>query len=371
MNQKKNLIYITETSLPTKSANIINSLKFCDALSNHYNIKFLVPNNLLKNKIIKKKYNMRNHIKFESLMNKNIENFKTRLFFSIKIILKIFNEKNYDIILSRSIISSLVMTLFNVRNTLELHHTPQSFSKFFFSLMMFLPQKKKLSLILINDSLAKDLRLKKMKYIVLDDGADFLSFRSHKSFNTKKNACIYMGSFFKGKGIEIIDRLSKLLPDVNFHLYGDHDTLGSKARHQFNKNIKFHKYVDYNKIPLILKNYEVALMPFQTRIEARSKNLEISKYISPLKMFDYLAAGKIIIATKLKAYKHILKNNENSFLVSSKDLNAWKVLIKSILKDPKKFKRIQLNAKNTAKKFSWNNRAKKFYDFIKIDQAKL
>ena len=142
MNQKKNLIYITETSLPTKSANIINSLKFCDALSNHYNIKFLVPNNLLKNKIIKKKYNMRNHIKFESLINKNIENFKTRLFFSIKIILKIFNEKNYDIILSRSIISSLVMTLFNVRNTLELHHIPQSFSKFFFSLMMFLPQKK-------------------------------------------------------------------------------------------------------------------------------------------------------------------------------------------------------------------------------------
>ena len=88
-------------------------------------------------------------------------------------------------------------------------------------------------------------------------------------------------------------------------------------------------------------------------------------------MFDYLAAGKIIIATKLKAYKHILKNNENSFLVSSKDLNAWKELIKSILKDPKKFKRIQLNAKNTAKKFTWNNRAKKFYDFIKIDQAKL
>ena len=84
-------------------------------------------------------------------------------------------------------------------------------------------------------------------------------------------------------------------------------------------------------------------------------------------MFDYLAAGKIIIATKLKAYKHILKNNENSFLVSSKDLNSWKELIKSILKDPKKFKRIKLNAQNTAKKFSWNNRAQKFYDFIKID----
>ena len=143
MNQKKILIYITETSLPTKSANIINSLKFCDALSNYYNVKFLSPNNLLETKIIKKKYNLRNEISFESLINKNIENFKMRLFFSIKIILRIFKEKKNKVILSRSIISSLLMTLFNIRNTLELHHIPQSFSKFFFSFIMFLPQKKK------------------------------------------------------------------------------------------------------------------------------------------------------------------------------------------------------------------------------------
>ncbi len=365
MNQKKNLIYITETSLPTKSANMINSLKFCDALSNHYNVKFLSPNNLLEPKLIKKKYNLRNEINFESLINKNIENFKTRILFSIKIIFKIFKEKKCEVILSRSIMSSLMMTLFNIRNTLELHHIPQSLSRFFFIFIMFLPQKKKLSLILINSSLLKELKLNNLKYIVLDDAADFLSFKSHKSFNKKKKTCIYMGSFFKGKGIEIIDKLSKLLPDIDFHLYGDQKTLGRWARYQFNKNIKFYEYVDYSEIPLILKNYEVALMPFQSKIEARSKNLEISKYISPLKMFDYLAAGKIIIATKLRAYKHILKNNENSFLVSSKDLNTWKVLIRSILKDPKKFRRIKLNAKNTAKKFSWDNRAQKFNNFIK------
>ncbi len=143
MKQKKNLIYITETSLPTKSANIINSLKFCDALSKYYDIRFLAPNNSLKTEIIQEKYNLRNQIYFESLINKNIENFKTRLFFSIKIIYIIFREKNYDVILSRSIIASLVMTLFNIRNTLELHHVPQSFSKIFFRFIMFLPQKKK------------------------------------------------------------------------------------------------------------------------------------------------------------------------------------------------------------------------------------
>tara|TARA_Y100001958_G_C21027476_1_gene401724 strand:+ start:431 stop:601 length:171 start_codon:yes stop_codon:yes gene_type:complete len=54
MSQKKNLIYITETSLPTKSANIINSLKFCDALSKFYNVEMYIPNISLKSNTVKK-----------------------------------------------------------------------------------------------------------------------------------------------------------------------------------------------------------------------------------------------------------------------------------------------------------------------------
>ena len=59
MSQKKRLIYITETSLPTKSANIINSLKFCDALSKFYDVKIYVPNISLKSGAIKKIYNLK------------------------------------------------------------------------------------------------------------------------------------------------------------------------------------------------------------------------------------------------------------------------------------------------------------------------
>lgn len=363
MRPKKNLIYITETSFPTKSANIINSVKFCDALSNFYNVKFFVPNISMDREAISKNYNLKNKIKFENLIGQNVNNFKTRVFFGIKIIMKIFFEKNH-IILSRSIISSLFITLFNIKNVLELHHVPQSFSKVLFNIIMFLPQKKKLNLILINNSLVKDLKINNLEYIVLDDGADYTSFNKSKILKTKKNTCIYIGSFFKGKGIEIIVELSKMLPHIDFHLFGDLKTLGNMNGYQFKSNIRFFDYIDYNKIPKILGNYELALMPFQTKIGARSKNLEISKYISPLKMFDYLAAGKVIIATKMKAYEHILKNNDNSFLLSSKDFNKWKLLINNILKNPNKFKSIKVNAKNTAKKYSWNNRALKFVNFL-------
>ena len=51
MNRQR-IFYITETSLPSFSANIINSLKFCEALSEFRRIIFLLP----KNEINSKKY---------------------------------------------------------------------------------------------------------------------------------------------------------------------------------------------------------------------------------------------------------------------------------------------------------------------------
>ncbi len=364
MIKKKDLIYVTETSLPTKSANIINSLKFCDSLSNYYDVKFFVPNNSLDNIQIEKIYNLKNKIEFINLTKKDINNFRSRIFFCLKVFLKIIFEKKPKIILGRSIISSLFLTFFNIKNTLELHHKPQSFSKIFFDLILLLPQKKKLNLILINKSLIIELKLSNMNCIVLDDGADCLNYTSNRNIKTRVKRCIYVGSFYKGKGIEIIDKLSKMMPKVQFHLYGDIKTLNYKINYCFNKNIKFFNYVTYNKIQNILKNYELALMPFQDKINARSQNLEISNYISPLKMFDYLSAGKILIATNLKAYKHILKNNTNSFLLSNKDISLWMKLIYKILKKPENFTRIKINAFNTAKKYSWDKRAKSFFNFI-------
>lgn len=364
MNQKKNLIYITETSLPTKSANIINSLKFCDALSKFYNIKMYVPKNSLDPKQIKKIYNLRNEIEFTDVIEKNISGFQLRIFFCFKVFFKLAFEKN-KIILGRSILTSLFLTLFNINNTLELHHELKSFSKFLFNMIIFLPQKKKLKLILINKSLIKLLRIKDLKYIVLDDGADIHSFKTKKNFNVKENSCVYMGSFYEGKGVEIIYELSKSLPNTQFHLYGDFKTLKNKKKYSNIKNIKFFKYIDYNKIPELLKSYKIALMPYQSIIKARSNNLDISKYISPLKMFDYLAAGNIVIASKLNVYSHVLKNNSNSFLVSCKNINNWKMVINKVFNSSQNFMSIKLNAINTAKKYSWDNRAKKYYNFIK------
>ena len=88
-------------------------------------------------------------------MKSNIYSFKYRFFFCFKVLIKLNLEKN-NIILGRSILTSMFLTLLNIK-TLELHHEPKSFTKFLFKLILSLP-KKKLNLILINKSLIKNFK---------------------------------------------------------------------------------------------------------------------------------------------------------------------------------------------------------------------
>ena len=78
--------------------------------------------------------------------------------------------------------------------------------------------------------------------------------------------------------------------------------------------------------------------------------------MSPLKMFDYLAGKKIIFASKLKVYSHILKNNFNSILINPEKTSEW-IKAFEVLKNKKKLrKKLKKNAYETAKKFTWNKR---------------
>ena len=75
-------------------------------------------------------------------------------------------------------------------------------------------------------------------------------------------------------------------------------------------------------------------MPYSDKVYVRSSNLETGKYMSPLKLFEYMAAKKIIIARDLKVYSHIL-NNKNSILISSSNAQNWSTKIKFIFKNKK------------------------------------
>ena len=186
--------------------------------------------------------------------------------------------------------------------------------------------------------------------MILHDGVDIDNFKKPKVINNIKSAT-YIGSFYKGRGIELITDLAKKFDNLNFNLYGGNSRiLKSKIRNI--KNLNFYGFIKYKKVPKILSKSDILLMPYSNNVEVRAKGINTAEYCSPLKMFDYLAAGKIIVSSKLSGISEVLKHNKNAILVKIFDYKSWEKSIFEIINGKYKIKDLQRNSFETAKNFS-------------------
>lgn len=359
--------YIAETDTTTLSAYIIHVLKMCDAfILNNTKTTCILPYQVNNNhKTIKKNFLLRGKekINFISIFKSKKKNtFINRFFFSLRAAL-FLKKRGASIILTRSQLSSFFLSFFKIRHFLEIHGELNGFSKYVLLNLDFINSKYVIKNIFISKQLKK-LHFKNVtNFIILPDAVDIKNFSKIKKINKISKFC-YVGNFYEGRGLKKIYKISKKFPKYIFHLYG------KKKKFEINntQNLKIFDYVNYNLVPDLLSKYDVLLMPYEKKVMINSKNLDTSKYMSPLKMFDYLASGKIIISSNQKVLQEILENNKNSFIVKSNDLNGWLKTISRVLKF-KDLNRISINARQTARKFTWYNRAniiKKIY----INQVK-
>ncbi len=356
---KKNLLYICEVQYPSSSAYAIHVAKMCEALvKNKFRVSLITPNSASKLKELKKIYNINESINIKSIFKSKIKlNFITKIIYSIKIIFLLNNSTSETLVISRAIIPSIILSLFRYKSVLEIHHDISGITRMLFAICNNLNLLKNINYIFLNKSLINNFVINNhSKYICLDDAISLKDFKIKKKPKMEKKTCVYIGSFYPGKGFEILTKLADRCKNIKFHLYGDKTFINNKNFKR--KNLKFFGYIPYFKIPYILSKYKIALMPYEKKIFGRGQ-IDISKSISPLKMFDYMASKKIIIASDLKIYRHILKNKYNSILIKPDDFSKWKEYIEKIFKNPKKYKNISANAYHDVKKYTWDARVKK------------
>ena len=367
----KNIFYIAEVNLPSKSAYAVHVMQMCNAIAkNNSHLNLLIPymDSQKTFKILKKEYALTNNFKIKSFFkSKKKLNFFSRLTFAIICMLQITKIKKNDyLIISRSIITSIIIALFQTKNYLEIHTEIKGFTKIFFKLSSFNFVSKNLKFIFISKYLLNFFPRIKKDYLVLDDSVNLNLFKDNSKIKKQRNTCAYFGSLTKGKGIEIIEKISKRLPEINFHIYGDLSISDFKDKKINKNNFHFFNYVKYNEIPKIMSKYEVMLMPYLNNVSVRSNNLDTAKYMSPLKLFEYLSMSKILIASDLKVYSHILKNNQNSILIKPHNINEWCLKIKYVFSNLKRLQYLKNRALITAKKYTWDQRVDKILNHSEI-----
>lgn len=359
--------YISEISLNNKSAQTIHVLKMCDAFCKKGKVDLIIPySSNLENRNIRKNFLLtsKNNILIKSILNFKVRNFLTRLVFGYKTASHL--KSNYfNLIISRSWISSFFLCIFKIKHFLEVHSEQKGLTKFLMIYLNFINSKYILKTIIISETLKKKLYfINKKKKLVLHDAVNIKNYKHTKARNKIKSVT-YVGSFHQGKGVEIILELAKYFKQLKFHIYGK--PIGKIYKDT--KNLKIHGYISYKKVPKVLANSDILLLPSADEQYVGLK-VNVSNYNSPLKMFDYLAAGRIILSSKRDGICEILKHNFNSILVDKYDIGYWVFQMSNILKNNYNLRDIRKNSLLTAKKHTWDKRVYQILKFNKIERKK-
>lgn len=109
--------------------------------------------------------------------------------------------------------------------------------------------------------------------------------------------------------------------------------------------------IPMRQVPARYALSDLILLPYQPRMPTVAT-------MSPVKMFEAMAAGRPIIASDLPTLREVLRHEHNALLVPPEDLAAWAQAIERLRSDRALAERLALNARSDAQNYSWINRAR-------------
>lgn len=241
----------------------------------------------------------------------------------------------YDIALARCLPSAFFAALFKVPVIFE-YHQPVSDSGRFAKLNEFLfklliRRKSFIGFVAITHAL-KALYLERYpeldgRICVAPDGSDPFPLHCEAVTLPSRAGRLqvgYVGQLYSGKGMEVVSRLCHLAPFADFHVVGGLQSDIEKWKAEIKAdNITFHGYVPHAQTPGYIAAFDVLLLPNQNKVTWHKAGGDIGQWTSPLKMFEYMSAGKPILSSDLPVLREILQDDVNALLCPPEDIAAW------------------------------------------------
>ncbi len=115
-------------------------------------------------------------------------------------------------------------------------------------------------------------------------------------------------------------------------------------------NLRHLPPVPMREVPQWYGAADLVLLPYQ-------EDLPTAASMSPIKLFEAMAAGRPIIASDTIAIREILRHEENALLVTAGDHGAWQKAIERLQREPALAVRLAQTARRQAGRYSWRQRA--------------
>lgn len=279
----------------------------------------------------------------------------------------IFKAGKGDLIYSNESLPIYISSFYFPNTLYELHDFPKSKSFFYRNLF------KKVGKILSHNNwktekLESIFGVLKSKVILERNAVDIEEFdisvgkeksREKLGLPIQKKIVVYTGHLYSWKGVDTLAKAANFLPEVLFIFVGGttSDIKRFKEVYGGMNNVLIAGHKEHSEIPYWQKAGDVLVLP-------NTAKEDISKlYTSPMKLFEYMASGRPIVASRIISITEIL-NEKNSILVEPDNPEALASAISDIIANPKKGEALSEQAMTDVKEFTWDKRAKRILAFI-------
>lgn len=376
--KKSSLIYIHTNPLDSKMANIVQVIAMCDAFSQiGYDVTLLLPisNSKADNfEFLSSRYNVYSKFSLDFFkQNKRLG----KGFGSLRGIYKLISKYEGGQFFLRDPLISILLILRKQRVITELHnnilHSRPFLDKVKKVIFKKIARKSEMkAIITISESLKsswQNIGLPSKKIFALHDAVSERVFRDPMSIidakeilrlEFSKKYALYVGNISMDRGIEKIISLAERFGDYNFIIVGGPveyvSFYQSICKDKGLQNVEFKGYVNHSEVFTYLYAADILIGVWSSAISTM-------EFCSPLKVFEYMAAGRKIVCEGYKPIREVLSDKVNSYLAEPDHLfslsEAFELAANDIWNEVGQNSRLKV-----LNEYTWEIRANKIREII-------
>ncbi len=203
--------------------------------------------------------------------------------------------------------------------------------------------------------------------LVVPNGVDLSQARPGAASPAAKArpTALYLGSLHPWKGVETVLRaMPKVGQALDLVIAGGEAHRIAELR-QLAKSLGVAGQVRFlGPVPpaerfAVIGSADIALLPLTERSGMASR------YTSPLKLYEYMALGRAILASDLPSVRDVVDDGEQARLLPPDAPDAWAEALLALAGDPETCRQLGENARRKALGCGWEARAQRILDWIR------
>ncbi|NUN06088.1 MAG: glycosyltransferase family 4 protein [Bdellovibrio sp.] len=374
-----NICYIAKTAVPSSTAESIYVMQMCQAYASlGHQVTLMVPNQPAKvdlgGKDVFTFYGLRHRFAIRKIPLRQW--CPDTLGHGMLLPLTISSTRP-DVVHSRSLAPAWgLANLFRLPTIFEIHNapSPNAWPKRLFDRLM--TSQYLQALVVLTQALAdhvKPMLPKRTRVLVAPDGVDAEWLARPNSPEAaraelglsleKRRIVVYTGHLYRGRGIELIIELAQKMSDHLFLIVGGRETDIAHYRQQTGRleNFCLAGFKPPAQIITYLQAADALLMPYADKVEVAGGG-DTSSFCSPMKMFEYMAAGRPILSSSLPVLREVLQDGINGILLPYNEPQRWMEALQRLQQDNKLAEALGHQARLDVQQYTWDKRVQKILE---------